>query len=285
MKKTEIDRQFDRIVEFAEVSRFIDTAVKHYSSGMYVRLAFAVAAHLDPEVLIVDEVLAVGDAVYQRRCIDRMTEVSRSGRTVLFVSHNMDLIPRLCDRAVLLQSGQVIDVGPAAGVTSRYLAAQVIEVSGVDLADKSRNGSGLARFTRFDLVDEGGQTLLSHASGDDLILEVEVDSERTIPGVALAVALTSIQGIKFISSWTAEVGFPIEIRPGKQRFRCHFREIRLRPGHRVNVGLWMASAEVLDSVDNAGMIEVVDGEGSAYLSNRQDQGIVACPYQWSRVDE
>ena len=138
-------------------SRFVDTPVKRYSSGMYVRLAFAVAAHLDPEVLIVDEVLAVGDAMYQRRCIDRMTELSRSGRTVLFVSHNMDLIPRLCDRAVLLQAGQVMDVGPAADVTRAYMEAQVVEVAGVDLAEKTRSGTGHARFTRLNLIDERGK--------------------------------------------------------------------------------------------------------------------------------
>src|SRR5271154_6509750 len=107
MKKTEIQNKFDEIVTFAEVEKFIDTPVKHYSSGMYLRLAFAVAAHLDPEILLVDEVLAVGDAAFRRKCLGKMGEVAKGGRTVLFVSHNMSAIQALCNSAVLLHAGQV----------------------------------------------------------------------------------------------------------------------------------------------------------------------------------
>src|SRR5213075_2102060 len=107
MSRTEVRKRFDEIVAFSEVEQFLDTPVKRYSSGMYVRLAFAVAAHLEPEILIVDEVLAVGDASFQKRCIDRMTELTRGGRTILFVSHNMQLIPLLCRSAVQLDQGKV----------------------------------------------------------------------------------------------------------------------------------------------------------------------------------
>ena len=120
MRRHEIRDKFDRIVEFAEIGPFLDTPVKRYSSGMYVRLAFAVAAHLNPEVLLVDEVLAVGDATYQRRCIQRMAALAESGMTVLFVSHNMDLIPRLCGKAVLLQAGRVAGTLVNVGNVERY---------------------------------------------------------------------------------------------------------------------------------------------------------------------
>jgi lipopolysaccharide transport system ATP-binding protein len=120
MKRREIDGRFDEIVAFAEVEKFLDTAVKHYSSGMYLRLAFAVAAHLNPEILIVDEVLAVGDANFQRKCLAKMDEVTRSGRTVLVVSHAMTMITRLCERAVLLMGGRVETIGAAADVVNRY---------------------------------------------------------------------------------------------------------------------------------------------------------------------
>jgi lipopolysaccharide transport system ATP-binding protein len=123
MKKAEIDRKFDEIVAFAETEEFLDTPVKHYSSGMQVRLAFAVAAHLEPEVLIVDEVLAVGDARFQRKCLNKMQDVGQHGRTVLFVSHNINAITRLCERAILLESGQVVDDGPSQQVASGYLAS------------------------------------------------------------------------------------------------------------------------------------------------------------------
>jgi len=123
MRRDEIKRKFDEIVAFAEVEKFLDTPVKRYSSGMYVRLAFAVAAHLEPEILIVDEVLAVGDAEFQKKCLGKMQEVSRCGRTVLFVSHNMDAVIRLCGRAILLQGGNVAGAGVAQAIVSMYLRA------------------------------------------------------------------------------------------------------------------------------------------------------------------
>ncbi len=121
MKRAEIDRKFDEIVAFAGVERFIDTPVKHYSSGMYLRLAFAVAAHLEPEILVVDEVLAVGDAAFQKKCLGKMGEVAREGRTVLFVSHNMPAVRGLCERAIWLRDGAVVDQGESGAVVSRYL--------------------------------------------------------------------------------------------------------------------------------------------------------------------
>jgi len=123
MKKAEIDRKFDEIVAFAEVEKFVDTPVKRYSSGMYLRLAFAVAAHLEPEILLVDEVLAVGDAAFQKKCLGKMGEVGRSGRTILFVSHNMAAITRLCNRALWIERGQLQAFGDVDEVIARYLAA------------------------------------------------------------------------------------------------------------------------------------------------------------------
>jgi lipopolysaccharide transport system ATP-binding protein len=121
MRKREIDRKFDEIVDFSDVEKFIDTPVKHYSSGMYLRLAFAVAAHLEPAILIVDEVLAVGDLSFQRKCLDKMQDVGRHGRTVLFVSHNIPAVTRLCDRAILLNEGKVVADGPSLKIVSEYL--------------------------------------------------------------------------------------------------------------------------------------------------------------------
>ena len=121
MSRREIDRKFDEIVAFSEVEPFIDTMVKHYSSGMYMRLAFAVAAHLEPEILLIDEVLAVGDLEFQRKCLGKMQDVSRLGRTVLFVSHNMSAVTRLCSRALLLDEGRVVTIGPTPAVVAEYV--------------------------------------------------------------------------------------------------------------------------------------------------------------------
>src|SRR4029077_6674177 len=121
MKKAEIDRKFDEIVDFSGVERFIDTPVKHYSSGMYVRLAFAVAAHLEPEILLVDEVLSVGDAAFQKKCLGKMSEVSRAGRTVVFISHNMAAVENLCNKGILLEEGRVTFSGAMRQAVDRYL--------------------------------------------------------------------------------------------------------------------------------------------------------------------
>lgn len=123
MQRREIDARFDEIVAFAEVEAFIDTAVKRYSSGMYVRLAFAIAAHLDPEILILDEVLAVGDASFQKKCLGKMNDVTRNGRTVLLVSHNLTMVPQLCERAILLEHGRLGAQGTASSVVAQYLTS------------------------------------------------------------------------------------------------------------------------------------------------------------------
>src|SRR5438132_3407523 len=145
MSKAEIKAKFDEIVSFAEVEKFLDTPVKRYSSGMYLRLAFAVAAHLEPEILVVDEVLAVGDAVFQRRCIDRMTDLARSGRSLVFVSHQLDLVKQFCHRGILLDHGQVVLTGDVPAVLGKY--RECLAVRGVDdLSTKTRSGHGRAWF-------------------------------------------------------------------------------------------------------------------------------------------
>ncbi len=138
MRRAEIIRKFDEMVAFAEVEKFVDTPVKHYSSGMYLRLAFAVAAHLDPEILMVDEVLAVGDARFQRKCLDKMHEVGAQGRTVLFVSHNMPLITRLCPRALLFSDGRVVKDGPSPQVVSQYLNSDLGTTAAREWSDRER---------------------------------------------------------------------------------------------------------------------------------------------------
>lgn len=282
MRKVEIDRKFDEIVAFAGVEEFLETPVKRYSSGMYVRLAFAVAAHLDPEILIIDEVLAVGDANYQRKCIDRMQELAISGRTILFVSHNMDLIPRLCDRAILLDRGRINMVGPSDEVSQAYMERSIEDGSG-DLTQRPRTGSGIARFTQLRILDGEGNEVRSIQSMCDLIVEVKVQASRPISDVAIAISICSIRGHKVITSWTGESGFPIDLRAGIQGFRCRFRALPLRPGGKACLRLWMATDEVLDAVENALVLDVLDGHAPTWFSRRQDQGFVICDYAYERM--
>jgi lipopolysaccharide transport system ATP-binding protein len=156
MKRAEITRKFDDIVAFSEVERFIDTPVKHYSSGMYLRLAFAVAAHLEPEILIVDEVLAVGDSAFQKKCLNKMQEVGREGRTVLFVSHSMSAITRLCERAILLDGGRVVRDGPAPDVVSAYLKAGFGTTAVREWSDGERANRDIAGLRAVRVRDEKG---------------------------------------------------------------------------------------------------------------------------------
>jgi lipopolysaccharide transport system ATP-binding protein len=164
MTRKELTRKFEQIVDFAEIARFIDTPVKHYSSGMYVRLAFAVAAHLDPEILIVDEVLAVGDAMFQEKCLAAMQSTASSGKTVLFVSHNMASIQHLCSRAILLKEGKVAADGPSRHVVHSYLSElssqhDTRSASVRDWPDRQSNGQ--ARIVRFEVSDGSGQACTS----------------------------------------------------------------------------------------------------------------------------
>ncbi|MBX5489780.1 MAG: ABC transporter ATP-binding protein [Chloroflexi bacterium] len=190
MRRAEIRRKFDQIVAFAEVERFIDTPVKYYSSGMYMRLAFAVAAHLEPEILLVDEVLAVGDAEFQKRCMGKMQDVGGLGRTVLFVSHNMPAILRLCPRVILLDGGRVVADGPAAEVTARYLqATQQIGAARCwpDLA--TAPGNDVARLRAVRVLDASGACTASVDIQQAFAIELEYwhlkDGEPLIANVHL----------------------------------------------------------------------------------------------------
>src|SRR5262245_20797732 len=156
MRRPEITARFDEIVEFAEVGPFIDTAVKHYSSGMYVRLAFAVAVHLRADILIADEVLAVGDVGFQSKCVAKRHDVVRDGRTVLFVSHNMAMVQKLCDSAILINAGHLIAEGPTSSVVGAYLD-RIGRNAAFDLSDApERSGKGAVRLTRIEIVGENG---------------------------------------------------------------------------------------------------------------------------------
>lgn len=178
MQKRDIDKNFDEIVSFAEIEKFLDTPVKRYSSGMYVRLAFAIAAHLEPEIMIVDEVLAVGDAAFQKKCLGKMEEVSKkSGRTIIFVSHNMAAIRNLCERGILLRSGEIIEDGGIEETVDKYLSLNANEQS-VDLSspDVKRSGTGKVRFSKYSLKNDKGETTGSLKSGSTGYIHIELES-------------------------------------------------------------------------------------------------------------
>ncbi len=195
MSKKEIDRKFEEIVDFSGVEKFLDTPVKRYSSGMKVRLAFCVAAHLDPEILIIDEVLAVGDAEFQKKCLGKMQDVSTGGRTVLFVSHNMGAIQTLCPRSLLLRQGQMVDDGESEEVVRNYLRKMKKNRSEIfKLDNPDRTNSGVFRFTNACLLNSKGEETVSIISGEDIAMKFSYESDRNLPNLKIDFAVYDEKG-------------------------------------------------------------------------------------------
>jgi lipopolysaccharide transport system ATP-binding protein len=241
MKRREIRGRLDEIVEFSGIEKFIDTPVKRYSSGMYVRLAFSVAAHLEPQILLVDEVLAVGDAEFQRRCLGRMEDFSQSGRTVLFVSHNMQAIAQLCDRAILLDGGEVQLDGPSSRVVARYLqehAGTGSERHWADVAEAP--GGDLVRIRSVRVVDEDGDVVefvdVRRPVGIELAFTVLADGPAVVPKIKLVDdhGQVAFNAIDTSERWHAPAS------PGD------FTATAWIPGNFLNEGLVLVDAAVVE---------------------------------------
>jgi ABC-type polysaccharide/polyol phosphate transport system ATPase subunit len=194
MSRHDITRRFDQIVEFSGVERFLDTPVKRYSSGMYLRLAFAVAAHLEPDVLVVDEILAVGDAEFQRKCIGRMQDAEQEGRTLIFVSHDLGSLNKLCQRSLWLEAGTIRDSGPTPGIIRRYLAA------GLTPAEPGRTLFESGQVTVYDLrvVPDTADRGTALIRGDAMKIVVGFDVHEEVPGLDLAIMITTSSGARVL---------------------------------------------------------------------------------------
>ncbi len=264
MSKREIDRKFDEIVAFAEIEKFIETPVKHYSSGMYMRLAFSVAAHLEPDILLVDEVLAVGDIAFQKKCMGKMGEVAKAGRTVVLVSHNMAAVNALCSRCVILNLGGVEFDGPTDKATARYYAESLSISSDSDLSARQREGSGKARFTsiRIQPLDNLGRPVELAYPGCDLSIDVELQCESNFAPANLAIIFYDSSGFRVVDTNTAQKGEFVSLRSG-QIATAHFllREVLLRPG-KYFLGLWLGreEMEIIDHIEHAATLDVMESE-------------------------
>ena len=266
MRRAEITRQFDAIVEFAEVEQFLDTPVKRYSSGMYVRLAFAVAAHLSPDILIVDEVLAVGDVRFQKKCLGKMHEVAeQQGRTVLFVSHNMAAMENLCGRALLLDGGRLLREGPTAPIIRHYLETVLPgAVTHTPLSERrDRAGDGRIRFTDFYAEDDGGIRLGAVSSGLDVtfVLEYENTSGGRLNGIDVGLSFSTSQNQLLSVLFSSYAGrlFTADGRAGA--FRCRVPRLPLSPGRYGVAARAIVGGEDADwPNDGVGTLEVEGGD-------------------------
>jgi len=276
MTRREVTRKFDAIVDFAGIEQFLDTPVKRYSSGMYVRLAFAVAAHLDPEILIIDEVLAVGDAEFQRKCLGKMHDIAKGGRTVLFVSHNMAAVEALCSHGLLLSDGEVTKAGQT---------HQVVEVYRNHILNTDDDSPALKTFddTFFKsatLVNERGEPTKFITLGRQLRLRMQVSSSRVVASPFIGIGIDDIDGNRMLTVHTPRSGDAMMRIDGLCQIECVIPEFPLAPGqYKVKLAT-EANGQTLGCVDDALRFTVIDGE----LSNQghgHHRGVCVARSRWS----
>ena len=278
MRRREIARKFDEIVEFAEVQKFIDTAVKHYSSGMYLRLAFAVAAHLEPEILIVDEVLAVGDAMFQKKCLGKMQDVAGQGRTVLFVSHNMSAVESFCQTGMLLENGQLTCRDEVTTVLGRY-AKKLLDPTGMRYRVDS--GNAPFRFESVTILRDRKEIAQVVQTGDAVTLQIQIKTDRPYRGIYVGVSLLDEWGRLVFAFNGKEAGVFIEGEVnGELKVEIDIPHLLLLPGQ---FGLGLVAVDsrghVLQEVPTALSFEVTEKDlvGAGYPFNRR-HGLMLIPF-------
>jgi lipopolysaccharide transport system ATP-binding protein len=248
MKKAEIERKFDEIVTFSEIEKFIDTPVKHYSSGMYMRLAFAVASHTEPEILLVDEVLAVGDAQFQKKCLGRMDEVGKEGRTVLFVSHNMTAIKALCKRGVLLENGKIAYDGDVSTVTEKYLSGLENSHKNIPLSQRKREKylPLYAKIIDFSLISEDKVNPILVKSNKPFMIRLTIQAEKnTRAGIYLAIRDSNQVLIWMASGHLHNMIY--EFKKGTWQIDCQIDPTFLSSGdYRIDCGLDIPNQQWID---------------------------------------
>jgi lipopolysaccharide transport system ATP-binding protein len=285
MGRAEISRKFDEIVEFAEVGQFLDTPVKRYSSGMYVRLAFAVAAHLDPETLIVDEVLAVGDAAFQRKCLGKMNSFAQSGRTVLFVSHNLEAVRTLCHRAVWIKEGSIEQDGPAEEVVENYFNA--LSSSSTFSSQNEQHGFSVRCVT---LRDGSGNQTTQFSPGGDMIVEIHYCAARPLEKPYITIAIHGVNGSCFTANMMLDGNRP-DVLEGEGKIACCFKSLPIFP-QSYSVKMCIRTKDgndrVLDYSDVAFFNVIGDladyGFRGEFVSRASTSTSVVVPYEWHLPD-
>jgi lipopolysaccharide transport system ATP-binding protein len=259
MRKKEIDRKFDEIVAFAEVEKFINTPVKLYSSGMYVRLAFAVAAHLEPEILLVDEVLAVGDTAFQKKCLGKMGDVAKKGRTVLFVSHNIDAVCALCVKCALLQNGRLIVLSCTTDVVAQYLDTDSASMSSVEFVA----GSSEAYFHSAGLYDSEGRLGTCFSMMDNLTLKCRFQVQQSLPDLEVAFSVRNFRGERIFCSPNIIGEQPLSIETaGIHTVAAIIPSRLLLPGrYFIDIALHRPNLQLYDYRERALSFEVIQPSG------------------------
>jgi homopolymeric O-antigen transport system ATP-binding protein len=285
MTRAEITRKFDQIVAFSEIEEFLDTPVKRYSSGMYVRLAFAVAAHLEPEILIVDEVLAVGDAAFQKKCLGKMESFAQSGRTVLFVSHNMEAVRSLCQRGVWLKDGRLHRDGIAGEIVEEYFNSISTELS-----FSCTNADYGLTILKVGLKHSRGEESNQFRPGEDLIVEITYYAHKRLAQPYIVLGVQGINGSCFTANMLLD-GHRPEALAGSGKLACRFKSLPLFP-QRYSVKLSVRTTNGNDMIINyqeVAYFSVVGdlaeyGYKGEFLSRASRSTPVVVPYEWCLPD-
>lgn len=280
MSKKEIDRKFDEIVAFSEIEQFIDTPVKRYSSGMFVRLAFAVAAHLDAEILVVDEVLAVGDAAFQAKCFQKMQTIHQSGKTILFVSHNLGTVVSLCDKGLRLQFGNLVGFGPASEQANLYME-ELARNSSLDIAERTdRLGNGIARLTNVRLMDASGSRETNvFYSGQGLLLKLDFKAKRPLMNPIVKLAIYNASGNLITYLGNEFTGDSLDTSDLVGTIVCRVPNLPLNTGtYFINVCLIDDGAEA-DHIASVAQFHV-EAESFFPTGKSPRYGSILCHHQW-----
>ena len=262
MLRNEIDQRLDEIIDFSGIERYIDTPVKRYSSGMYVRLAFAVAAHLNSDILIVDEVLAVGDYAFQKKCLGKLDDISTDGKTVIFVSHNMSTIQSLCSRACLIDQGQMLKVGSVKDIISIYYENTFQHESNSKLKTKNRSGNSTLQFVEYILLDNNSKSIYEVNCGAyiqiELLFEVFIDVIKDLRiGIAIKDQMHGNYVTELNSYYVSNDSY--KVVNGKHKFTFDINKMPLSPGKYVIDLIATSGLEVLDYLKDAGQMIVTEG--------------------------
>lgn len=284
MSRADIRRRFDDIVAFAELARFIDTPVKRYSSGMYTRLAFAVAAHLDPEILIIDEVLAVGDLSFQKKCLGKMDQVARGGRTILFVSHSMQSVQSLCQSAILLEGGRVSLTGTATEVVGEYRRRTAERAAqGASLAERTdRGGTGAARVVDVVVRDADLRATQWVTTDEPCHIDLHYQANEPVENIQPGLGLDTPGGLRALTLFGDFTGHAFSAPAGQGVLRCRIERLNLRPD-RYSISAFLGNRHgAFDVIEYAGELEVTD---SSYYSTGHypddSQGPMIQRHDWS----
>jgi lipopolysaccharide transport system ATP-binding protein len=280
MKQVEIERRFDEIVEFSEIEKFLDTPVKRYSSGMYVRLAFAVAAHLEPEILVVDEVLAVGDSAFQKKCLGKMGDISRSGRTVLFVSHNIGAVSQLCTQVAWVEKGQLVQIGPVYEVIQRYLEFTSDSVAGAWTNSGKYNIQPEIKILSASIRKASGEQAAVVRFDKMFTLFIIYEVLKSIETWSLVFRVVDSFGVSVFTSWDSDnLESDKPTQRGTYQAKCEVPAKLLRPGiYTVTLGTYTPRSGEYNLHERAFQFEV---SSLGYTLNPNRWGVITPILNWS----